>query len=242
MTVIPVITSSFDLARVHPVSGVVTKHLGTDFRAPVGAFVKAVKNGTVVRVRTNSYPGDLSSIEGRTGNHILVRHDDGLETYYGHTKPSVSAGQKVKCGQIIGSSDGSGNVKGAHLHFEVRVKGIAVDPVAYATKNGLVLDLVWSQGEATVSSTQKEDDDMYDDLAAYRDKLTHEAVGRIEMKLYSLAKAVNAIDVDVDAESVARSVVTLLTPEKIAEAILESIPSASAEEVADLIAERIKNG
>lgn len=239
---IPVITSSFDLARVHPVSGVVTKHLGTDFRAPVGALIKAVKNGTVVRVRTNSYPGDRSSIEGRTGNHVLVRHDDGLETYYGHTKPSVSAGQKVKGGQVIGSSDGSGNVKGAHLHFEVRVKGVAVDPVAYAAKNGLVLDLVWSPGEATVSSAQKEDDDMYDDLAAYRDKLILESVGRMEIKLFALAKAVNAIDNDVDPEAVARAVVTLLSPEKIAEAIVETIPSASAEEVVDLIAERIKNG
>lgn len=238
---IPVITSSFNLARVHPVSGVVTKHLGTDFRAPVGAKIKVAKVGTVVRVRTDSYPGDLRSIEGRTGNHILVRHDDGLDTYYGHTKPTVSAGQRVAAGQIIGSSDGSGNVQGAHLHFETRIKGLAVDPVAYAAKAGLVLDLVWTPDEAPVSSTQEEDD-MYDDLAAYRDKLTHEAVGRIEMKLYSLAKAVNAIDADVDAEAVARSVVTLLTPAKIAEAILESIPSASAEEVADLIAERIKNG
>lgn len=127
-------------------------HTGVDVNINVtGKSVVAVKDGTVEISRAISgsiknydsngnYVGSYSSY----GEYIVINHHDGTMTLYGHMKPGsrrVSAGQKVKQGQVIGTVGNTGNclprptpsnpLRGTHLHFEVRVNGRPVNPLPY---------------------------------------------------------------------------------------------------------------
>ncbi|MBX3578058.1 MAG: peptidoglycan DD-metalloendopeptidase family protein [Rhizobiaceae bacterium] len=96
---------------------------GIDIAVPEGTIVKAAENGVVI------YAGDgLKDF----GNTVLVRHEDGLVTVYGHTSElKVSRGDKVKRGQEIARSGMSGNAEMPKLHFEVRKDSAPVDPSSY---------------------------------------------------------------------------------------------------------------
>ena len=85
---------------------------GIDIAVPEGTPVKAAENGVVI------YAGDgLKDF----GNTVLVRHDDGLVTVYGHASElQVKRGEKVKRGQEIARSGMSGTTDAPKLHFEVR--------------------------------------------------------------------------------------------------------------------------
>jgi len=109
------ITSPFAANRVNPATGVLKIHDGTDYGAPSGATIIAVANGTV----ESAGPG------GGYGNYVTISHAGGkVITGYAHmSKISVHANQKVTRGQVIGYVGSTGNVTGAHLHFNVRVKG-----------------------------------------------------------------------------------------------------------------------
>ncbi|MBR2474353.1 MAG: peptidoglycan DD-metalloendopeptidase family protein [Clostridia bacterium] len=97
-------------------------HLGVDLRASTGTSVYASDGGKVI------YAGWLSSY----GYLVKIQHDNGDQTYYAHlSKISVSAGNRVYKGQIIAKSGATGNVTGAHLHFEIRKNGSTVNPVSY---------------------------------------------------------------------------------------------------------------
>lgn len=96
---------------------------GIDISVPAGTPVKAAENGVVI------YAGNgLKEL----GNTVLVRHDDGTVTVYGHADAlSVQRGQKVQRGQQIATSGMSGNVKRPILHFEVRKDASPVNPMTF---------------------------------------------------------------------------------------------------------------
>jgi murein DD-endopeptidase MepM/ murein hydrolase activator NlpD len=96
---------------------------GIDISVPEGTPVKAAENGVVI------YAGNGLK---EFGNTVLVRHDDGLVTVYGHAKSlEVSRGDKVRRGQEIALSGMSGNADSPRLHFEVRKNSAPVDPRKY---------------------------------------------------------------------------------------------------------------
>jgi murein DD-endopeptidase MepM/ murein hydrolase activator NlpD len=106
-------------------------HTGVDFHAASGTAVHAVGMGTVVEAGWG----------GAYGNQIVIRMNDGTYTQYGHLSSiGVSVGQKVTPGRQIGLSGATGNVTGAHLHFEARTSpeyGSDIDPVAYLRAHGV---------------------------------------------------------------------------------------------------------
>ena len=88
------------------------RHQGVDIPIKTGDPVYATFNG---RVRISEYN------RGGYGNLIIVRHDNGLETYYGHlSERLVQSGEWVEAGQIIGLGGSTGRSTGPHLHFETR--------------------------------------------------------------------------------------------------------------------------
>lgn len=95
-------------------------HYGIDLGFPLGTPVVAAFDG-IVRV---------SQIHaGGYGNLVVIRHDNGLETYYGHlSKRMVNPGQVVRAGDTIGLGGNTGRSYGCHLHFETRYLGIPFNP------------------------------------------------------------------------------------------------------------------
>ncbi|MFJ3865254.1 M23 family metallopeptidase [Streptomyces nigra] len=106
-------------------------HTGIDFHAASGTSVHAVGAGTVVEAGWG----------GAYGNNVVIKMNDGTYTQYGHLSSiGVSVGQTVTPGQQIGLSGATGNVTGAHLHFEARTTaeyGTDIDPVAYLRSHGV---------------------------------------------------------------------------------------------------------
>jgi len=95
------------------------RHQGTDVPLAVGTPVKAAFDG---RVR-------LSKRSSSFGNLVIIRHENGLETYYAHlSERKVESGDWVRAGDVIGLGGSTGRSSGPHLHFEVRYKGFAFDP------------------------------------------------------------------------------------------------------------------
>ncbi|MFD3823005.1 M23 family metallopeptidase [Streptomyces sp. NPDC058625] len=105
-------------------------HTGVDFHAASGTPVLSVGMGTVVEAGWG----------GAYGNQVVIRMHDGTYTQYGHlSSVGVSVGQQVTPGLQIGVSGATGNVTGAHLHFEARTTaeyGSDIDPVAYLRAHG----------------------------------------------------------------------------------------------------------
>jgi murein DD-endopeptidase MepM/ murein hydrolase activator NlpD len=96
---------------------------GIDISVPEGTPVKAAENGVVI------YAGNGLK---EFGNTVLVRHEDGLVTVYGHASSlQVTRGQKVKRGQEIALSGMSGTTDSPKLHFEVRKNSAPVDPKSF---------------------------------------------------------------------------------------------------------------
>lgn len=97
-------------------------HKGIDICAYYGAPIRAAAEGTV----------EYAGWHGGYGNFVKIYHRDGIETCYGHMeKIAVKAGEHVKKGQVIGYEGCTGLCTGAHLHYEVRVNGTAVNPIKY---------------------------------------------------------------------------------------------------------------
>ncbi|MEU0652219.1 M23 family metallopeptidase [Streptomyces albogriseolus] len=106
-------------------------HTGIDFHAASGTPVQSVGVGTVVEAGWG----------GAYGNQVVIKMHDGTYTQYAHlSSVAVSVGQEVTAGQQIGLSGATGNVTGAHLHFEARMSaeyGSDLDPVAYLRSHGV---------------------------------------------------------------------------------------------------------
>jgi len=124
-TDVPYITSSFGY-RIHPIFGTRILHEGTDFRAYCGTPIHAAADGTVLWAKVN----------GGYGNQVLLDHGimSGKVVYtnYDHLSSfAVRAGQNVKRGDLVGYSGSTGNSTACHLHFEVRLNGVAHNPMDY---------------------------------------------------------------------------------------------------------------
>lgn len=97
-------------------------HSGIDIQASYGAPIKAADGGTVT----------FAGWKGAYGKLVIITHDNGTQTYYGHNSSlTVSTGQKVYQGQVIAKAGSTGRSTGPHCHFEVRVRGNAVNPLNY---------------------------------------------------------------------------------------------------------------
>ena len=96
------------------------QHKGLDIKVYIGDTIRAAFSG---KVRIVNY-------EARGyGNYIVIRHNNGLETIYGHlSKQLVSENENVKAGDPIGLGGNTGRSTGSHLHFETRFLGIAINP------------------------------------------------------------------------------------------------------------------
>lgn len=95
------------------------RHQGVDIALPTGTPLYAAFDG---KVRISKYLGGY-------GNLVVIRHDNGLETFYGHmSRRDVEPGDVVHAGDVIGASGNTGRSTGAHLHFEARYHGLAFDP------------------------------------------------------------------------------------------------------------------
>jgi murein DD-endopeptidase MepM/ murein hydrolase activator NlpD len=115
------VTSGFGY-RVHPLFGDRRMHTGIDISAPQGAPVFAAGGGEV------AYVGSLSGY----GNVVAIDHGDGLATTYNHLSDAyVTTGESVGRGEHVASVGCTGFCTGPHLHFEVRVNGVPVDPLPY---------------------------------------------------------------------------------------------------------------
>lgn len=109
--------------RTDPIYKTRRFHEGLDFSAPIGTEVYATGDG-VVTIAQSSTIG--------YGRHIKIDHGFGYVTVYAHMdKFNAKQGQKVKRGDVIGFVGNSGKSTGPHLHYEVRIKGRAVDPTHY---------------------------------------------------------------------------------------------------------------
>ena len=95
------------------------RHQGVDLPLKTGEPVYATFTG---KVRLSKYLGGF-------GNLVVIRHENGIETFYGHlSERKVSVGDWVNAGDVIGLGGSTGRSTGPHLHYETRYNGFAFDP------------------------------------------------------------------------------------------------------------------
>jgi len=116
----PVVTSGFSRSRLHPVLHHRRAHLGVDYRAPTGAPVVAVADGTVVS----------AGWSGGSGRMVHLRHPNGFESQYLHLSAiTVRRGARVQQGDLIGRVGSTGLATGPHLDYRLKKNGAYVNPV-----------------------------------------------------------------------------------------------------------------
>ena len=123
-----IMRSGFGLRR-HPILGYVKMHTGVDWAGPTGTPVYAAGNGTI----------EKEGWESGYGKFILIRHNNGYETAYGHLSAYASGtheGEQVHQGQVIAFMGSTGLSTGSHLHFEIRINGRFVDPMRIKLPRG----------------------------------------------------------------------------------------------------------
>lgn len=108
--------------RFHPILHIFRKHEGMDIINEVGTPVYATADGVV----------EFAGHQGGYGIAVQINHGYSLKTLYGHlSKILVNDGQQIKRGQLIARSGNTGLSNGPHLHYEVRMNGIAQNPADY---------------------------------------------------------------------------------------------------------------
>jgi len=116
------ISSGFSYARFHPITGKTTPHRAIDYAAPLGTPIRAVGDGVIKKAAWN----------GGYGNYISIRHNERFTTNYAHLSryaDIAKPGTRVKQGDIIGYVGSTGFSTGPHLHYEVEVDGVKVNPL-----------------------------------------------------------------------------------------------------------------
>lgn len=127
------ITSGFSIARRHPVLHVIRAHRGVDYGAPIGTRVRAVADGVV----------EFAGRQGGYGNLIILRHQSRYSTAYGHLNgfaPEIRRGARVSQNDTIGFVGQTGLATGPHLHYEFRVNGQQVNPMAVTLPDAIPLN------------------------------------------------------------------------------------------------------
>jgi murein DD-endopeptidase len=114
------VSSPFNPKRVHPVTGRVGPHNGTDFATPTGTKVLSTGDGVVTRIGNHPF----------AGRYIDIDHGGTYKTRYLHLQRIlVSRGESIRRGQTIALSGNTGRSTGPHLHFELHINGRPVDPM-----------------------------------------------------------------------------------------------------------------
>ncbi|WP_239323510.1 M23 family metallopeptidase [Snodgrassella gandavensis] len=110
--------------RFHPILQTLRMHSGIDYAVASGTPIHAPSDGTV----------ESFGIKGGYGNTVVLRHNDSMQTLYGHMSAfaNLSVGQHVRAGAIIGYVGSTGVSTGPHLHYEVRINGQPVNPTSVA--------------------------------------------------------------------------------------------------------------
>jgi murein DD-endopeptidase MepM/ murein hydrolase activator NlpD len=111
--------------RKDPFTGQPDYHPGMDISADQGVPVRATADGVV----------DQATYDGSYGNAVLLSHGFGISTRYGHLSQfAVRPGQQVKRGDVIGYVGATGRVTGAHLHYEVLIRGNRINPLTLLSR------------------------------------------------------------------------------------------------------------
>jgi len=119
------ITSPFGETRILMASGGTKPHKGIDIAAPLGTPILAAAPGVVIQ---RDFQPDY-------GNLLVIDHGHGFSTQYAHLqKIHVHVGKKVKRGEVIGTVGMSGFTNGPHLHYEIHIHGVRVNPQPYLTE------------------------------------------------------------------------------------------------------------
>lgn len=127
------ISSSFSNGRFHPILNRIKAHKGVDFAAPSGTRIKASGNGVV----------DFVGRKGGYGNVIVLKHENGISTVYGHLSrfaAGLRRGMRVSQGDIIGFVGMTGLATGPHLHYEFLVNKVHRDPMSVALPMSVPID------------------------------------------------------------------------------------------------------
>ena len=122
------ISSGFGM-RFHPVLGYTRMHKGVDFAVPVGTPVMAAGSGTI------KYEGPARGY----GNFMIINHGNGYSTAYAHLSrfaPGIHNGSPVRQGQVVAFSGNTGLTTGPHLHYEVRINNVQVNPMTVKVAGG----------------------------------------------------------------------------------------------------------
>lgn len=124
--------------RDHPVLRSRRQHNGVDLAAPTGTPVYATADGLISRADWfSSY-----------GLYISIDHGAELETRYAHlSRLAVAAGERVRKGDLIGYVGSTGRSTGPHLHYEVRVDGLAVNPIPYMVESEAQMRMATSSAD-----------------------------------------------------------------------------------------------
>jgi murein DD-endopeptidase MepM/ murein hydrolase activator NlpD len=113
------LTSGFGM-RAHPIRGGLRAHSGVDLAAPYGSPIVATADGVI----------GTAGWSGGYGLLVAISHGGGVQTRYGHlSRLNVAAGQEVRRGDVIGFVGSTGESTGPHVHYEVRVNGVATNPL-----------------------------------------------------------------------------------------------------------------
>lgn len=125
------------------------QHKGLDIKVYIGDTIRAAFSGKVRIVRYE---------RGGYGKYIVIRHNNGLETIYGHlSKHLVSEDQEVKAGDVIGLGGNTGRSTGSHLHFETRLCGVALNPaLMFDFRNQDVVGDFYTYNARTYNSESRE--------------------------------------------------------------------------------------
>ena len=149
-------------------------HYGLDIKVYVGDTIRAAFDGKVRIVKNQGRRG--------YGKYVVIRHDNGLETVYGHlSKQLVDINQLVKAGEPIALGGNTGRSTGSHLHFETRFLGIAINPIYMFDfpKQDIVADTYTFRKTKGVRSAGSHDTQVADGTIRYHKVKSGDTLSRI---------------------------------------------------------------